>query len=112
MSRSIVNLAELKRACKRLLARMSDEYHSGNQSVIFIADRDSLRIEIGGSSEVVSAEVQQTGHESVPCSLFWDMAQTLRFYRKKKVEILVSDSELKVERMVFRQSTLHVPQDS
>jgi hypothetical protein len=105
MSQSIVNLAELKRACKRLLARMSDEFESGNQSVTFIADRDSLRIEIGGSSETVSAVAVQRGHESVPCSLFWEMAQTLRFYRKKKVEILVSDSELKIERMVFRYAT-------
>ncbi len=103
MSQSIVNLAEMKCACKRLLARMSDEYDLGNQSVTFIADRDSIQIQIGGSSEMVSAEVLQTGRESIPCSLFWEMAQTLRFYRKKKVEITVSEGELKLERMVFRQ---------
>ena len=93
MSRSIVKLAELKRACKRLLARMSDECDSSNHSVIFTADRDYLRIQIGGSSETISAAVLQTGRESLPCSLFWDMTQTLRFYRKKKVGIVVSDSE-------------------
>jgi hypothetical protein len=57
MSQSIVNLAELKRACKRLLARMSDEYDSGNQSAVFSANRDSLQIRMGGSSETIPAQV-------------------------------------------------------
>ncbi len=94
MSRAIVNLAELKQACKRLLARMSDEFDSGNQSVIFIADRDSLQIQIGSSTETISAEVLQRGRESVPCSMFWNMAHTLRLYREKKVEIVVLEDEL------------------
>jgi hypothetical protein len=106
MSQSIVKLADLKRACKRLLARMSDEYDSGNESVVFTPDRDSFRIQIGGSSETVSAVVVQRGSVSVPSSLFRNMAQTLRFYRKKKVEIGVSAGELRIERMVFRQSTI------
>jgi len=39
------------------------------------------------------------------------MAQTLRFYRKKKVEIAVSNEELKIEQMVFRQSTNPEPRE-
>lgn len=105
MSRSIVDVAEMKRACRRLLARLPDESESGNSSVVFTADRDNLRVEIGDSSETIHAAVVQSGNESVQCSLFSAMAQTLRFYRKKNVEIAVSENELKIERMVFRQST-------
>jgi hypothetical protein len=31
------------------------------------------------------------------------MAQTLRFYRKKKIEVTVSENQIKIERMVFRE---------
>jgi len=111
MSRSIVKVAEMKRACKRLLARFPDEYESGNQSVVFTADHDSLRIQVGSSSEVIPAVVMQRGKESVESPLFSGMAQTLRFYHKKKVEIAVSDNELKIERMIIRLSTHDVPHD-
>lgn len=111
MSRSIVNVAEMKRACGRLLARLPDECESGNQSVVFTAGHNNFRIQAGSSSETISAVVVQRGKESVQCSLFSAMAQTLRFYHKKTVEIAVSDNELKIERMVFRQSTHHVPHD-
>ena len=95
----------MKRACRRLLARLPDECESGNQSVVFTADHDNLRIQVGSSSEIVSAVVVQKGKESAQCSQFSAMAQTLRFYRKKRVEIAVSDNELKIERMIFRPST-------
>ena len=61
MSRSIVNVAEMKRACRRLLARLPDECESGNQSVVFTADQDNLRIQIDSSSEIISAVVVQKG---------------------------------------------------
>ena len=53
----------------------------------------------------------QTGKESVESPLFSGMAQTLRFYHKKKVEIAVSDNELKIERMIIRPSTHDLPHD-
>ncbi len=105
MSRSIVNAVEMKRACGRLLNRLADECESGNSSVAFTADQHNLRFEIGDSSETVHAIAVQSGNESVQSSLFSAMAQTLRFYRKKKIEIAVSGNELKVERMVFRPPT-------
>jgi hypothetical protein len=111
VNRSIVSVAEMKRACRRLLARLPDECDSGNQSVVFTADHDNVCIQVGGSSEIIPAVVVREGKGSVQCSQFSAMAQTLRFYRKKKVEIAVSDNELKIERMVFRQSTHHDPHD-
>lgn len=101
--RLIVNTIEMKRACNRLLARLPDERDSGNSSVVFTAAHDSLQIQIGDSSEIVPAIVTEAGIESVPCLQFSGMAQTLRFYRKKKIEVTVTDNQIKVERMVFRQ---------
>jgi hypothetical protein len=97
VNRSTVNTIEMKRACERLLARLPDERDSGNSSVVFTADRDSLHIQAGDSSETIAAVVAQSGRESVQWLQFSGMAQTLRFYRKKKIEITVSDNELKIE---------------
>jgi hypothetical protein len=74
MSRSIVNVAETKSACKRLLVRLPDECESRNLSVVFTAGRDNVRIRIGRSSEIVSAVVVQSGKESVQCPPFSAMA--------------------------------------
>jgi hypothetical protein len=93
----------MRRACDRLLARLPDERGSGNASVIFTAGRDSLQIQIGDSSEIIPATMTEAGIESVPCLQFSGMAQTLRFYRKKEIEVTVADNQIKVERMVFRQ---------
>jgi len=109
VNRSTVNTIEMKRACERLLARLSDERDSGNSLVVFIANRDSLRIQVGDSSEIIPAVVAQSGKESVQWLQFSGMAQTLRSYREKNVEITVSDNELKIERMVFRPLTDEVP---
>ncbi|MGH9510808.1 MAG: hypothetical protein ACRD2U_01595 [Terriglobales bacterium] len=102
MSQSIVSTADLKRACKRLLARLRDERDSGDVPVVFTCDHDDLGIQIGSSSETIPAVVVVSGIESVRSSLFSGMAQTLRFYRKKKIEIAVLNGELRIERMVFR----------
>jgi hypothetical protein len=108
VNRSTVNTIEMKRACERLLARLSDERDSGNSSVVFTAEGDSLCIQVGDSSETIPALVAQSGKESIQCLQFSGMAQTLRFYRKKKIEVTVSDNELKIERMVFRPLTHEV----
>ena len=101
--RLLVKTVEMKRACNRLLAKLPDERDSGSSSVIFTADHDSLQIQIGESSEIIPASVVDAGIESLPSLQFSGMAQTLRFYRKKKIEITVSDNQIRVERMVFRQ---------
>ncbi len=101
--RLIVNTTEMRHACNRLLARLPDERDSGNSFVVFTADHDSVHIQVGDSSEIVPAIVTEAGIESVPCLQFSGMAQTLRFYRKKKIEVTVSDNQIRVERMVFRQ---------
>ena len=103
MIRSTVNTIEMRRAWNRLLARLPDERGSGNSSVIFTADHDNLQIQIGDSSEIIPATVTKAGIESVPCLQFSGMAQTLCFYRRKKIEVTVADNQIKVERMVFRQ---------
>jgi hypothetical protein len=102
MCRILVNLAELKSACKRLLATIDDECDVGTESVRFTTDRDSLHIETLRSSETVLARVLERGQKSVPCALLRNMALTLRFYRKRKIDIAVSDGELRIERMAFR----------
>ena len=99
----------MKRACQRLLARLPDERDSGNSPVVFMADSDSLCIQIGDSSETIPAVVTETGKESVQWLQFSGMAQTLQFYRKKKIEVTVSENELKIERMLFRPLTYKVP---
>jgi hypothetical protein len=101
--RSTVNTIEMRRACNRLLARLPDERGSGNSSVIFTAGHDNIQIQIGDSSEIIPAIMTEAGIESVPCLQFSGMAQTLRGFRKKKIEVTVGDHQIKVERMVFRQ---------
>jgi hypothetical protein len=109
MCHAVVNLAELKRACKRLLSRMSDECASGNEWVIFIAEHDTSCIQIPDACEIISVTVLPRGRESVPYALMWNMAQTLRF-RKNKVEDVVSEndspvsSQVKVEPTVLRRA--------
>jgi hypothetical protein len=92
----------MRRACKRLLARLADERDSGNSSVVFTANDEKLQIRIGESSEILPAIVAEAGTESVPCLQFSSMAKMLRFYHKREVEITASDNQIKIERMVFR----------
>lgn len=92
----------MRRVCRRLLARLADERDSGNSSVVFNAEHETLQIRVGDSSEVLPAVVAEAGNESVPCLQFSSMAKMMRFYHKREVEITVSDNQIKIERMVFR----------
>jgi hypothetical protein len=62
LNQSTVNTIEMKRACERLLARLPDERDSGNSSVVFTADRDSLCVQVGDSSETILAMVTVFWH--------------------------------------------------
>jgi hypothetical protein len=76
VSISVVALVEMKRACRRLLVRYPDECQTGNQSEVFTADHDSLQIQVGSSSEILSAVVVQKGKGSVQYAQFSAMALT------------------------------------
>jgi len=94
VSRSIVNVAEMKRACKRLLARLPDECESDNQSVVFTADHDSLCIQVGSSIRNNLGGRDADGQRSVE-SRSSRHGQTPAVLSQKKLKLRFSDNELK-----------------
>jgi hypothetical protein len=52
-----VSLINLKRAFRRLLARLPDESEAGSDFIVFSASGNRLDIVVGGTSEVLSATV-------------------------------------------------------
>jgi hypothetical protein len=60
-----VSLIDLKRAFRRLLARLPDESEAGSAFIVFSAVGDRLDIVVGGTSEVLRASVVHPGQARV-----------------------------------------------
>jgi hypothetical protein len=103
-----VSLVELKRAFRRLSARLSDESEAGGEVVVFDAGRNTLEIVALGTSEGLSVSVVHPGRASVPVPVFWGIARILRFYPEAKVCIGLSDGVVRIDRTDFRHSSISV----
>jgi hypothetical protein len=103
-----VSLIDLKRAFRRLLARLPDESEAGGDFIVFSASGDRLEIVVGGTSEVLSASVVHPGQARVPCPVFRGIAKTLRFYRGRTVTVVSSKGLLKIGRTEFRHPNISV----
>lgn len=97
-----VSLVDLKRAFRRLLARLLDESEAGADFIVFSASGSSLDIVVGGTSEVFSASVLHPGQAKVPCPVFRGITRTLRFHRAKTVTIALSPGMLRIDRTDYR----------
>src|SRR5438477_13045354 len=103
-----VILIDLKRAFRRLLARLPDESEAGGDFVIFNADENSLNIAAGGTSEALNATVTHPGHARVPSAVFCGIARTLRFYRGGVSVISSSTGAVRINRTDYRHPGISV----
>jgi hypothetical protein len=99
-----VNLIELKRAFRRLSARLPDESEVGSQFVVFNACSNNLEIAARGTSEGLAVSVLHPGQASLPFPVFSGIARVLRFYRRKTVDVGFSNGVVKIEHTQFRHS--------
>jgi hypothetical protein len=91
-----VNLADLKRAVRRLTMRLGDESLPDGRFVTFHAASNALEITTVNSSEELFADVSQSGTANVPVAVFCTLAKTLRFHRSNRVECCISSRSIAV----------------
>jgi hypothetical protein len=103
-----ISLVELRRAFRRLSARLSDESEAGGELVVFDASPNCLDIVAQGTSEGLSASVVHPGRASVPFPVIRGIARILRFYRQKKVRFAFSAGELRIDRTAFRHKDISI----
>jgi len=103
-----VSLIDLKRAFRRLLARLPDESEAGGDFIVFSASGNSLDIVVGRTSEVLNATVVHPGQARVPCAVFRGIARTLRFNRGKFITIAFLAGALRIDRTGYRHSSISV----
>jgi hypothetical protein len=103
-----VSLVDLKRAFRRLLARLPDESEAGGDFVVFNASGDRLDIVVGGTLEALSASVAHAGQARVPCPVFRGVGRTLRFHRGGVIAIALSPGALRIDRTDYRHTSISV----
>ena len=103
-----MSLIDLKRAFRRLLARLPDESEAGGDFVLFNADGNSLDIVAGETLETLNATVMRPGQARVPCTVFCGIARTLRFYRDRVIVISFSPEVVRIERTEYRHPSISV----
>ncbi|PYX38655.1 MAG: hypothetical protein DMG81_11240 [Acidobacteria bacterium] len=103
-----VSLIDLKRAFRRVLARLPDESEAGGDFVIFSADGDTLDIVAGGTSEALSATVTHPGQARVPSAVFCGIARTLRFYRARVIVISLLHGIVRIDQTDYRHPGISV----
>jgi hypothetical protein len=84
--RFTVNLGELRRACRRLVSRLSDESEIETDFALFNATGRALKISTKNSSEVLDATVHRSGQATVPRPVFCKLVSTLRYFRGTEIE--------------------------
>ena len=102
-----VSLTELKRAFRRLSARLPDESEAGGEIVVFTASDDKLEITANETQEGLSASVVHPGRASVPFPFFWH-CQSLRVYRQKTIRFAFSAGVLRMYRTALRHPSISV----
>jgi len=103
-----VRLIDLKRAFRRLLARLPDESEAGGEFIVFSASGNSLEITEGTTSEVLTATVANPGQARVPSTVFRGIARALRFYRGGTVTVGFTEGLLRIFRTEFRHPNISV----
>lgn len=103
-----VSLVDLKRAVRRLLLRLGDESTEGEGFVVFDSSKDSLEIKTINSSEQLSEQVLHLGAASVPTAVFCAVSRTLRFHRRKRVEICFSPGMMTIDSAVIRHPRIDI----
>jgi hypothetical protein len=103
-----VCLIDLKRAFRRLIARLPDESEAGGDFVDFGTSEKTLDIVVGGTSEVLNAIILHPGQGSVPLPVFCGIARILRFHRGIKVDLCFSEGRLKMDRAEFRHPGISI----
>ena len=103
-----LSLIDLKRAFRRLLARLPDESEAGGDFIAFIARGNNLDMVVGGTSEVLSASVVHPGQARVPYPVFCGIARTLRFHRGGVIAIAFSPGSFRIDRTDYRHSSISV----
>jgi hypothetical protein len=103
-----VSLGDLKRAFRRLLARLPDESEASSDFIAFSAIGDHLEIKVGETSEVLSATVLRQGQARVPSPVFRGIARTLRFYRGRTVMVTFSLGAVRIDRTDHRHPSISV----
>jgi hypothetical protein len=103
-----VRLIDLKRAFRRLIARLPDESEAGANFIVFGADADHLEIVSGGTSETLRATVVHPGEARVPCPVFRGIARTLRFHRETVIMISFSPGSLRMDQTDYRHPSISV----
>lgn len=106
--RFTVNLVDLKRAFRRMLARLPDEAEAGTDCVAFNARGTVLEILAGDTSEFTQANIVQPGQGRVSLSVFRRIARTLQFFRRRLIAVTFSSRMLQVERTQFRHPEISV----
>jgi hypothetical protein len=101
-----VSLIDLKRAFRRLLARLPDESEAGGDFIDFNVSEKTLEIGVGGTFEVLNATVVHPGQARVPCAVFRGIAGTLRFYRMCSVQLACSAEVFRIGRTGFRHPSI------
>jgi hypothetical protein len=103
-----VRLIDLKRAFRRLLARLPDESEASGDFIVFSASGNRLGIVVGGTSEVLNANVVHPGEARVPSPVFRGIARSLRFHRGKVIAITLSPGSLTIAQTDYRHRRISV----
>jgi hypothetical protein len=84
--RFAVNVRELRRACRRLVSRLSDESEIGTDFAVFHATGMAMELSTGNSSEVLPATIHRSGQATVPRPVFSKLVSALRYFRGTEIE--------------------------
>jgi hypothetical protein len=103
-----VSLIDLKRAFRRLLARLPDESEAGRDFIVFSASGNSLDIVVGGTSEVLNATVDHPGHARIPYPVFRGIARSMRFHCDRVIVIAFSPGTFRIDRTDYRHPNISV----
>jgi len=79
--RFTVDLVELRKACRRLVLRLSDESETGTNFALFHATGSTLELSTRNSSEVLNPTIHRSGQATVPRPVFYRLVSTLRYFR-------------------------------
>jgi hypothetical protein len=103
-----VKLADLKRSCRRLLTRLSDESEAGGDFVVFNATGNGLQIVANSTSEGLVALVPNAGVARMPYPVFRGIVRTFSTYHTRKLTFTFSAGQLTVNGTVFRHPQISV----
>jgi hypothetical protein len=103
-----VNLTGLKRSCRRLLTRLSDESEAGGDFVVFNVTGDGLQIVANSTSEGLTAVVSNAGVARMPYPVFRGIVRTFSTYHRRKLTFTFSAGQLTVDGTVFRHPQISV----